>query len=203
MDVQLQELIDKIKKDGVTSAENSAQEIISKAEKQAAEIVAQAEAKADGIIKTAKKETTRMEKASEDAITQAGRNIILSFRDSVTKELSALVTAETAKAYSKDLLAKLIPETVKAWCEKTDAADVSVLLGPKELKELETGLRAALKSQIAKGMTIKADKTLANGFRIGIKNGEAFYDFSAESVANLFSSYLNPRTAALMKEAAK
>ena len=57
MDVQLQELIDKIKKDGVASAENSASEIISKAEKQAAEIISQAEDKADGIIKAAKKET--------------------------------------------------------------------------------------------------------------------------------------------------
>src|SRR5574344_1633443 len=203
MDVQLQELIDKIKKDGVTSAENSEQEIISKAEKQAAEIVAQAEDKADGIIKAAKKETARMEKASEDAIAQAGRNSLLSFRDGVTKELSALIAAETAKAYSKDMMKKLIPDTVKAWCTKTDASDVSVLLSPKDLKELETSFRAALKSQIAAGLTIKADKTLSNGFRIGIKNGEAFYDFSADAVADLFSAYLNPRTAAIMKEAAK
>ena len=36
MDVQLQELIDKIKRDGVSSAENEAKEIVSQAEKQAA-----------------------------------------------------------------------------------------------------------------------------------------------------------------------
>jgi V/A-type H+/Na+-transporting ATPase subunit E len=203
MDVQVQELIDKIKKDGVASAENAASEIISKAEKQAAEIIAEAQAKADGIIKTAKAETARMEKASEDAIRQAGRNSILSFRDSITREFSALVAAESAKAYSKELLAKLIPETVKTWCEKTDAHDVSVLLGTKELAELETGLRAALKTQLADGLTIKADDSLSGGFRIGIKDGAAFYDFSAEAVAGLFSAYLNPRTAALMKEAAK
>ena len=33
MDIQLQELIDKIKKDGVASAESKAQEIIAEAEK--------------------------------------------------------------------------------------------------------------------------------------------------------------------------
>ena len=45
MDVQLQELIDKIKRDGVSSAENEAKEIVSKAEKQAAAILKEAEEK--------------------------------------------------------------------------------------------------------------------------------------------------------------
>ena len=115
MDVQLQELIEKIKKDGVASAESSAQKIIDEAEKKAASIIKEAEAKRDSIIKDAKAETERMEKASEDAIIQSGRNLIISFRDGINKELSALINAETEKVYDKDLLKKIIPETVKAW----------------------------------------------------------------------------------------
>jgi len=202
MDVQLQELIDKIKKDGVASAESSAQKIIEEAEKKAASIVKEAEAKADGIIKAAKSETERMEKASEDAITQAGRNLIISFRNGINRELSALVSAETAKVYDKDLLKKLIPETVKAWAANPDTNELSVLLPSKELKALETGLRTALKSQISKGLEIKGDSSLSSGFRIGTKNGSAFYDFSADEVAGLFSAYLNPKTTELMKNAA-
>ena len=203
MDVQLQELIDKIKRDGVASAETAAQKIISDAEAKAATIVKEAEEKADGILKSAKAETERMEKASEDAITQAGRNLIISFRDGINKELSALVTAETEKALDKDVLKKLVPETVKAWAENPDASDISVLLSPKDLKALDAGLRTALKAQISKGLEIKADATLSSGFRIGMKNGSAFYDFSADEVAALFSAYLNPRTAQLMKNAAE
>ncbi|HAH61685.1 MAG TPA: V-type ATP synthase subunit E, partial [Treponema sp.] len=158
---------------------------------------------AESIIKNAKAETKRMEKAGEDAVTQAGRNMILAFRDALTAELDKIVRTETVKAYSKELMTKLIPETVKAWTKNTDAGDLSVLLSEKDLKELQSGLTAALKSEIAKGLEIKPDKTLANGFRIGIKNGAAFYDYSAESLAELFSSYLNPRTAELMKGAAE
>ena len=44
MDIQLQELIEKIKKDGVASAESAAQKIIAEAEKKAASIVSDAEA---------------------------------------------------------------------------------------------------------------------------------------------------------------
>lgn len=202
MDVQLQELIDKIKKDGVASAELNAQRIIAEAEKNAASIVSAAEAKADNIVKTAKVEAERMEKTSEDAIAQAGRNLIISFRDGINKELSALVNAEVSKVYDKDLLKKLIPETVKAWASNTEAQDLSVLLNPKDLKALEDNFKTSLKSYISKGLTIKSDASISSGFRIGAKDGSAFYDFSAEEVANLFSAYLNPKTTEIMKKAA-
>ncbi len=203
MDVQLQELIDKIKKDGIAAAENSASEKISAAEKEAAKIVANAKEEADKIIKAAKDETARQEKAGEDAIRQAGRNLLLAFRESLTKELSAIVSDETAKAYDKGMMEKLIPEVIKEWCKNTEVADVSVLLNEKQLKELESGLKGALKAEISKGLTLKADDSISDGFRIGVKDGAAFYDFSAEAVAGMFSAYLNPKTAAIMKEAAK
>lgn len=202
MDIQLQELIEKIKKDGVASAESAAQKIIAEAEKKAASIVSDAEAKADSIVKTAKAETERMEKASEDAIAQAGRNLIISFRDGINKEISALVGSATEKAMDADLLKKIIPDTVKAWAANNDATDVSILLPAKDVKALEGSLKTALKGKLAKGLEVKADASLSAGFRIGTKGGEAFYDFSAEEVASLFSAYLNPKTTELMKKAA-
>ena len=203
MDTQVEELIDRIKKDGVDAAENSASEIISQAEKKAEKIISNAKAEAEKILKQAKEENARMEKASEDAIKQAGRNLLLAFRDSITKELSALVSDEVSKTYSKDMLSKLIPEVIKEWAKNTSAEDVSVLLNEKDLADVESGLKAALKAEIAKGLTLKADNSISNGFRIGVKDGAAFYDYSAEAVAELFSAYLNPKVSALMKEAAK
>lgn len=202
MDVQLQELIDKIKKDGVASAESTSAQIIEEANKKAEAIINDAKVQAESIIKDAKAETARLEKASEDAIKQAGRNLLISFRDGITSELSKIIEAETTSAYSKELLEKLIPETVKAWAEKADVNNLSVLLSEKDLSALEGGLKAALKDQISKGLEIKPDKTLTNGFRVGLKDGSAFYDYSAESVAELFAAYLNPKVAAILKQAA-
>lgn len=203
MDVQLQELIDKIKKDGVASAEQEAKTIKENAQKDAESIIAAAKEKADSIIKDAQAETTRLEKASIDAIKQASRNLLISFRDGISAELSALIEAETKTAYSKSLMEKLIPETVKAWVSKSDASEVSVLLSEGDLNELKSGLTSSLKAEIEKGLEIKPDKTLSGGFRIGMKNGAAFYDYSAESVAELFAAYLNPKLADIMKQAAK
>ena len=203
MDVQLQELIDKIKKDGVTAAEKEAAKIIEDANKKAEAIINDAEKQAEQIAKDAKAETQRMQKASDEAIIQAGRNMLLSFKDSLVEELDGLIQAETAKSLSKDTLAKLVPETVKAWAKNSDASELSVLLSEKDLKALEGSLTSALKSEIKKGLEIKPDKTLTAGFRIGVKNGAAFYDYSAESLAEMFAAYLNPKVAGLMKIAAK
>ena len=203
MDVQLQELIDKIKKDGVASAENEAAKIVAEAEKNAEKIIADAQEKAAEIVKNAKAETERMEKASEEAIVQAGRNMLLSFKESIISELDGLIKTEKENAQTKELLVKLIPETVKAWSKNADASELSVLLSEKDLKDLESSLVSELKGEIAKGLEIKPDKTLSYGFRIGVKNGAAYYDYSAESLSEMFAAYLNPKVAALIKIAAK
>ncbi|MCR4741409.1 MAG: V-type ATP synthase subunit E [Treponema sp.] len=203
MDVQLQVLIDKIKQDGIASAKAEADKIISDSEKKAESIIAEAQNKAAEIIKNAKLETERLEKASDEAITQAGRNMLLSFKDSLVNELDGLIQAETEKAESTKVLEKLVPETVKAWVKNSDASELSVLLSEKDLKDLEKSFTAELKAEIAKGLEIKPDKTLSAGFRIGVKNGAAYYDYSAESLAEMFAAYLNPKVAGLLKEAAK
>jgi V/A-type H+-transporting ATPase subunit E len=203
MDVQLQELIDKIKKDGVAAAEKKAADIISTAEANAEKIISDAKAQAEEIKKEAKLETERMEKASEEAIVQAGRNMLLTFKDSLINELDSLVQKETETAFSKDLMEKLVPETVKAWVKNTDASELSVLLSEKDLKTLESAFTSKLQAEIAQGLEIKADKSLSTGFRIGVKNGAAFYDYSAETLAEMFAAYLNPKVAALLKESAK
>jgi V/A-type H+-transporting ATPase subunit E len=203
MDVQLQELIDKIKKAGVDSADKKAAQIEAEAEKKAEEIIADAEKRAEDILKKAKAESQKFEMVSEEAIVQAGRNMLLSFRESLLAELNVIVQEKTEKSLSKDVLSKLIPDVVKAWCKNTDASELSVLLSEKDLKALTSNFKTQLKAQISKGLEIKADKTLSAGFRIGVKNGQAFYDYSAESLAQMFSAYLNPKVSELLQKAAK
>lgn len=203
MDVQLQELIDKIKKDGVTAAEKQAAKIIAEAQEKAEGIISDAEAKGADIIKKAKAETARMEKSEEEAILQASRNMLLSFKESIVETLDGLVKEETAKATTAAVLKTLVPATVKAWAKNSDASEMSVLVAEKDLKALTAAFKTSLKAEIKKGLEIKPDKTIAAGFRIGVKNGAAFYDYSSDSISELFALYLNPKVAEILKTAAK
>lgn len=203
MDVQLQELVDKIRKDGVETAEAKAADIIADAKASAESILASARKEAESITANARAEAVRAENASIAAISQAARNLLLSFNEQLTAELDSLVKHETAKAYDAGTLKELVPAAVRAWIEKNGSDDISVILSPTDAERLEAEMTAALKGEIAKGLEIRGNKAVSGGFRIGMKDGSAYYDFSAEAVANLFSAYLNPRLAEILKSAAR
>ncbi len=203
MDVQLQELVEKIRKDGVDAAEAKAAEIVNAAQAKAAAILSEARAEAESIEKTARADADRLEKAAIASIKQSGRNILISFRDGVVSELSALVASATGSAMSGDSLKELLPTAVKAWIANSGSSDIAVMLSPSDLGKLEATFKAALKGEIEKGLVIGGDDSLSGGFRIGMKDGSSYYDFSAEAVASLFSAYLNPRVAEILKSASK
>lgn len=201
MEIQLQELIDQIKKDGVEAAENEAESILDSAKAQAEKIIADAQAQADKILLNAKNENERMVKSGEDAIRQAGRNLLISFRESVARELKAIVGENVSAVYSSDAFAKLITNAVEGWVNKPDAEDISVILNSKDLKSLEESMTASLKERMLKGVTLKANDNFDGGFRIAVNNGAAYYDYSAEAVTDMLSNYLSPKVTELLKEA--
>ena len=201
MEIQLQDLIDQIKKDGVESAEVEAEAIINAAKAEAAKIISDAQVQAEKYLASAKAENDKMVKSSEDAIRQAGRNLLISFRESVARELKAIVSANVNTVYSSDTFVKLIATAVESWAGKPDSEDVTVILNEDDLKTLETGVLAELNARMLKGVTLKASNNFDGGFRIAEQDGGAYYDYSAEAVVDMLSNYLSPKVTALMKEA--
>jgi V/A-type H+-transporting ATPase subunit E len=201
MEIQLKELIDQIKKDGVEAAESEAQAILKAANDEAEKIILSAKAEAKRILQEAKKENERMVKSSEDAIRQAGRNLLISFRESVTRELKAIVSENVTAAYSSKAFAELIISVVENWSNKPDAEDIAVILNTQDLNKLEETLLAVLKEKMLKGITLKANDNFDGGFRIAVKGGSAYYDYSAEAVVDMLSNYLSPKVTELLKEA--
>ena len=149
----------------------------------------------------AKAENERTVKSAEDAIRQAGRNLLISFRESVAKELKAIAGESVNTVYSSEAFAALIVKAVECWTAKPDAEDISVILNADDLASLEQTLLAALKEKMSGGITLKANDNFDGGFRIAVKDGAAYYDYSAEAVTDMLSTYLSPRVTALLKEA--
>ncbi len=201
MEVQLQELIDRIKKDGVDAAEAEAEAIITTASEKAEKTVADAKAEAEKILLNAKAENERMVSSAEDAIRQAARNTLISFRESVTRELNAILGESISSAFSGDALTQLILKAVEGWAKNPEAEDLSVILNSEDLDKLQGTLTAALKERISKGVTLKASDSFDGGFRIAVNNGSAYYDYSAEAVSDMLSCYLSPKITELLKEA--
>jgi V/A-type H+-transporting ATPase subunit E len=202
MEIQLQELIDKIKKDGIESASGEAARIKRDADAEAARIIAGAQKEAADIVSRGKVDAERSEKAGIAAVEQASRNLVLAFKGEIQGLLDKLTSEAVASAYSADVIKGILPDLIKNWAAKnTDS--LAVLLSEADLKKIEAALRSQLASALKGGVELKAGRNLDGGFHIAEKDGSAFYDFSAEAVAKLLSAYLNPRLAEILSNAVK
>lgn len=201
MEIQLQELINQIKKDGVEAAEAQAEAIITTAQAEADKIISSAQAEAAKLIANAKAENEKTVKSGEDALRQAGRNLLISFRESISRELNAIAGDNVSSVYSSETLAQLIAGAVESWSAKPEAGDVSVLLNSADLAKFEDSILAALKAKMLSGITLKANDNFDGGFRITVNNGAVYYDYSTEAVTDMLSSYLGAKVTALLKEA--
>ena len=202
MEIQLQELIDKIKRDGIESASEEAARLKNQAEGEARRIVEAARKEAEAVAAAARADAERAEKAGIAAVAQASRNLILAFKGEIQAVLDRIVARETAAVYNGDVIKAALPEILKNWAAKgSDSLDI--LLPEAQLGSLEGFFREKLAGELKKGLELKSDRNLGAGFRIANRDGSAYYDFSAGAVGDLLSAYLNPRLAEIVKAQAK
>ena len=201
MELQLGELIEQIKKDGVEAAEAEAKSIIDSANADAEKIIANAKSEAEKILANTKLENERMVKSSEDAIRQAGRNLLISFRESVARELKAITEESVTAVYSSEALTKIIIQVIVSLAVDPENDDIAVVLNEKDLAALEELLLAGIKEKMLSGVTLKASENFDGGFRIVLNNGSAYYDYSTDAVVDMLSNYLTPKIVKILKEA--
>jgi V/A-type H+-transporting ATPase subunit E len=200
MDVQLQELIDKIKSEGIKSAEKESARVLKEAQHKANDIISQAHNEASGIIAKAREEVKRFEHTAKDAVAQAGRNTILSLQRRITELFDALIAEQTKDAYTPKVLEEAIVSLIKSW-SKEQIPNLQVLLSSSDLKKVEKQLKSRLAEELKKGVELKPFPEIQAGFRVAMKDGSAYYNFSDQGIAEILAEYLNPKIAEIVQEA--
>ena len=202
MDIQVQELIDKIKKEGIETASQEAANIKREAESEARRILEAAKKEAEEIISRGKSDAERSEKAGIAALEQASRNLVLAFKGEIQSLLDKIVAEETTSSFSEDTLKSVLPDLLKAWAAKGEDK-LALVLNEKDLSRLQDFFKEKLSSKLSKGVELQSDRRLTAGFRISSREGSVYYDFSAESVSELLSAYLNPRLAEILSKSSE
>lgn len=190
---QLQELLERINREGVE-----------KAEKKAAEIVAAAEGKAKAIVEAAEKQAAdreaaaaaaagRLKENAEKAIAQSSRNVLLSLQDEIQKYFDRILSA----AIGESLTPQALTEAILILVEKAAAGiggeeKVEVALNPEDAKKISDDLLVRFKKEAEGKLTIKPVPTVEAGFTISFDDGESSYDFTDTGLRDLLSTYLSP-----------
>lgn len=202
MDSRVQEIIEKIKKEAVDEAKAEAARLLADAETSKQQILAAAEKEARLIVEQARLDAKRTEEAGNAALQQAAHTLIRAFRGEIEKLLAETVRSETQTAYDDATLKRVLPLVLEAWAEK-NSNDLTVLLPESELESIRIWAKAHLNKKLIAGVELKPVKGYKAGFRILEKDGTAYYDFSAEAVAEMLAAYLNQHMAGLVAESAR
>ncbi len=201
MSQQVQELIDKIKSEGIQEAEQKAGELESAARKKADELIDAARKKADQIVAEAKAESAKTKEATRMALHQASRDMLLQLRKEIEALLQRIVAIDIKDALTPEQLADLISAVVTGYVkENKDVKDVAVVLNEKDLKNLKEGFLKKIKDKVSQSITLHPADDMGAGFTISFDKGKSFFDFSDESLVAYLSGYLNAEVANLLQQ---
>lgn len=190
----LNNIIQKIKTEGIQEAEKKSEEIIKEAELSASKIIDQARQDAGTIIEDAEAEIRKKESISKTALEQAARDIILSIRSAIIEILDSLIKNEYKKTLSVETLETILLKIIEGWNkDKGEGLNLELILSESDKSALTEGFMSKLKDQLGTGMELKAHPDIEKGFRISLKDNHIYYDFTDESIAEVLAEYLNPK----------
>lgn len=199
-DVQLKELIDTINRDGVDKVRQESETLLNQATAKADGIVAAARAQADDLLANARHEQERLEHSGRESLKQASRDLLLGVRKQLETLFAALLKEKSREALKDKEITSAIAAMISNWTpERQDK--IELLLPKKQFDSMAKALRKAMTKKIAAGIEIKADTEVTNGFRVAVKGGQAYYDFSDASIAESLSLFLNPVLAKIVTDA--
>jgi len=192
MQTHLNDLIERIKKEGVGKAEEDASRIIEEAKKKADGILKEAEIQKAAILEDGKAKVDSYKKMSEEALKNAARDVLLGLRGRVMEFSDRIVKEAVSEGLSIETLKKVILSAVSNFTKDRDL-DIEVLVSADDLKKLQRSLHGALGKEARKHVSLKASDGVSKGFRIGEAGKDSYIDFTDEAISEAFSSYLNPK----------
>jgi V/A-type H+/Na+-transporting ATPase subunit E len=208
----VEQLISRLKNQGVAEGEQQAATILSDAERRSTEILGSARAEAEALLKEARSESKRLIASGEQALRLAARDTTLRLQERMLQRLKRmtrhLVGAELVNA---DFLRALVVEVAGRARDESgidEVDNIGVAISAKVL-EVENGSRERALTELAaqimaatmrKGVTITELVSEENGIRIRLKENDLEVDLTEHAIAEVLLQHLQPRFRTLMNE---
>jgi V/A-type H+/Na+-transporting ATPase subunit E len=195
MENKLQELTDKLYKEGLSKGKEEGEAILADAKAKAEEIIKNAEAQAEAIVKKAGKEAEEYRTKVEGDVKMAAAQSIQATRKDIENLMVGKMTGKQVDSVLSS--ADFVKEIIKAVATKfnaEEAVDLNVVLPESLRKDLEPFVAGELATGLKGGVTAQFSKKVAGGFTIGPKDGSYFISLTDETFKTLISDYLRPAT---------
>lgn len=190
MDSKIQELTDKIYREGVEKGNEQAAKIIAEAEAKSAETINNAKAEAERILSDAKKKATDFQKNTESELKLYAGQMLESLKSTIVNQISGKIVSKNVKAASEnpEFMQKMMLEMAKNW-----ASGESIIISTQRAAELQAYFESNAKDLLDKKVTIKEVNNQPVAYMIQPKDGSYKIEFGEEEFMGLFKSFLRPK----------
>jgi V/A-type H+-transporting ATPase subunit E len=217
----VQQLIDKLRQEGIDAGQEQAEQILIEARKRAEEIMSEAKEQADKTLIAAQQQAKGEIQAVRDAFQLAYRDSMLALKENITVDF-ALRVRQLIHAQLRDqnfLRQLILTVAAQSKSDGMEDKDMDILL-PEALIDLNepavrqagrvrqpssksdalTGFVTALAAeQFRDGVTFKVSDAHDSGIRVRLTEDDIEFDLTDESVSDLLLEYLLPRYRALIE----
>lgn len=199
MGEDLQNLIDRIRAEGVEKANAEAKSITDNAKVEAAAIVEKAKSEAEAAREAAKRDADSFALKAEQQVRQAMRDIHLRVAQDLENLVDSLLKDAVAKAMAdKDAVAGWVSKAVDAYLAQGEKG-VEVALGGSAAAMADS-IRALVAGKAAQGgVKVESGAAFPDGFTIRLSGGRVEHCFTTDAVADALSTMLRPEIAKLLK----
>lgn len=190
MENKIQELTDKIYREGVEKGNEEAQRLVSNAREEAAKILEEARKEADAIVAAARKSAAETAENTQSEIKLFAGQAVNALKTEITSLLTNQVVSKAVKDFvaDKDYLNKFIVSLATRW-----VADEAIVISTSDAEGLKKFFAANAKAVLDKGVKIEqvnGNKTL---FTISPADGSYKVNFGEEEFENYFKDFLRPQ----------
>ncbi len=190
MDTKIQELTDKIYKEGVEKGSEEAKRIIADANAQRDTILKEAEAEATRIIANAEKQSSELKKNTEAELKLFASQSVEALKSEITNLITGEIVSANVKAAVTDpnYMQKVILELVKSW-----PANEFLTIQTADADSLRAYFNANAKDLLNKGCKIEKVNGKKATFSIIPADGSYKVTFGEDEFVEFFKEFLRPQ----------
>ena len=190
MENKIQELTDKIYREGVEKGNEEAQRLISSARDEAAKIVEDARKEAESILAVARKSAKETAENTQSEIKLFAGQAVNALKTEIATLLTNEVVSESVKGFvaDKEYLNKFIVSLAAQW-----SANESIVISTADAEGLKKYFAANAKALLDKGVRIEEVNGTKSLFTISPADGSYKVNFGEEEFENYFKDFLRPQ----------
>ena len=187
---KIQELTDKIRREGVEKGQAEARQIIEQAKAEAAKIVADAKHRAEAITTQATKAANELETNTKSELKLYLSQALNALKSEIANVVSnKIITQNVGKAVAdKDFIGKFTVALASQW-----AKNESIVISTQEADALKAYFAKEAKALLDQGVKIEKVNGKDALFSVQPADGSYRVDFGQEQLESYFKAFLRPQ----------